>query len=196
MGGSRNVPDVMRSRYKLFALFGVLVLVLSVFAPAALAASPAVQQEGGNQTDGTPSDGNVTDGNTTDGNVTDGNVTDGNVSDGNVTDGNDTNVSFGQMVSAFVHSLVSDDGNETDRPGIGHAVANFVLANNPAADKIPDHAGPPENGTGPPEHAGPPENGDDEEDDEDDRGGGPPAHAGPSGDDEAEDDEDAAEQDG
>jgi len=77
--------------------------------------------------------------------------------------------SFGQLVSSFIDSLQSDNGTEG---GIGHAVSEFVHDNNPAADKIPDHAGPPENGTAPPEHAGPGDN-----------STGPPEHAGPGGDD-------------
>jgi len=65
---------------------------------------------------------------------------------------------FGQLVSDFVHALQAD--NDTDGP-FGIQVANFVLDNNPAADMIPDHAGPPDNLTvGPPENrtTGPPAN--------------------------------------
>ena len=67
---------------------------------------------------------------------------------------------FGQLVSEFVHALQAE--NDTDGP-LGIQVANFVLANNPAAQMglIPDHAGPPENKTiGPPENksTGPPPN--------------------------------------
>lgn len=86
----------------------------------------------------------------------------------------DNESAFGQLVSSFVDDLLSD--NETEG-GIGGAVSEFVLENNPAADKIPGHAGPPDNGTGPPEHAG----GDGEQ--------GPPEHAGPNGDDDSDDDE-------
>lgn len=89
----------------------------------------------------------------------------------------DNETSFGQLVSAFIQELHSD--NETEG-GIGGAVSEFVLENNPAADKIPGHAGPPENGTGPPEHAGPSDN-----------GTGPPEHAGPDGDKERGPPEDA-----
>lgn len=56
----------------------------------------------------------------------------------------DENVSdaFGQEVSAFVHSLLEDkNGTNTS---IGRMVSEFVTANNPGADKRPDHAGPPE----------------------------------------------------
>lgn len=70
---------------------------------------------------------------------------------------NETNA-FGQLVSNFVHALQAD--NETEGP-FGLHVANFVLNNNPAADMIPDHAGPPANLTiGPPENktTGPPAN--------------------------------------
>lgn len=121
----------------------------------------------------------------------------------NETESNDTdeNVSadapFGQLVSAFVDDL---DTNESDG-NVGHAVATFVLENNPASDRIPDHAGPPTNDSdrgppadrgndtdgGPPEHAGP--GGDD-----DDRGG-PPEHAGSGGDDADEDEEDDGDED-
>ena len=111
--------------------------------------------------------------------------------------------SFGQQVSWFVQSL-QDDG-ATDTP-FGLLVSNFVLNNNPAADTIPDHAGPPEGDVGPPEHAGPHDDAENEteddgaenetEDDElEDDGAenetednaeddnGPPEHAGPDGDD-------------
>lgn len=94
---------------------------------------------------------------------------------GNAPDDGDN---FGIEVSNFVHDLLSSDvpDNET----FGTMVAEFVLANNPAADKIPDHAGPPDHagnagagGQGPPDHAGPP----------DDAGnaGGPPDNAGNAG---------------
>jgi len=79
--------------------------------------------------------------------------------------GNET-AAFGQPVSNFVHSL--QDENGTDGP-MGRLVADFVLANNPAAAVIPAHAGPPENNTwGPPENVtqGPPAN----------ATTGPPAH--------------------
>lgn len=83
---------------------------------------------------------------------------------------------FGQEVSAFVHSLLDDDDREG---GIGQAVSEFVTANNPGADKRPDHAGPPEDRgpkdkadkqNGPPEHAGGPDadtTSDDEEENDD-----------------------------
>lgn len=97
--------------------------------------------------------------------------------------------SFGQAVSSFVNSI---NDNETDGP-MGVLVANFVLENNPAADKIPDHAGPPENKTGPPENkTGPPENktGPPEEKGPD-GDNGPPENAGPGDDtDSTEEDED------
>ena len=93
-------------------------------------------------------------------------------------DGNES--AFGKVVSAFVQDLVND--NETEG-GIGDSVSEFVRNNNPAADKIPDRAGPPENRTaGPPEHAGP---GDDESDDK----RGPPEHAGGDDDDDEKNDE-------
>lgn len=87
---------------------------------------------------------------------------------------------FGQLVSGFVHQAQNDTENGSH---FGAMVANFVLQHNPAADKIPDHAGPSANG--PPAHASGDEN-------ESDRGAfrpidvgppehaGPPAHAGPS----------------
>lgn len=96
---------------------------------------------------------------------------------------------FGLEVSAFVHSLM-EDRDDSER-GIGQQVSEFVLANNPAADKIPDHAGPPEDPgnasedrrQGPPEDKGPdgeqgpsedhdPDSDDDESDDEDDESSG------------------------
>lgn len=103
---------------------------------------------------------------------------------------------FGQVVSTFVQKL------QNDRDGaLGPFVAQFVLSNNPAADKIPDHAGPPDHVTdddegppghdkdrgppedddrGPPDDRGPSDDGDDGdgEDDEDD-GDGPPSDRGP-----------------
>ena len=82
-------------------------------------------------------------------------------------DADDAPRNFGQAVSEFVHNLTND--NETEGP-IGYMISNFVLDNNPAAEKIPDHAGPPENVTGPPDHAGPSDN-----------QTGPPDHAGPGG---------------
>lgn len=81
-------------------------------------------------------------------------------------DAEDAPRNFGQAVSEFVQNLTND--NETEGP-IGYMVSNFVLDNNPAAEKIPAHAGPPENVTGPPDHAGPSDN-----------QTGPPDHAGPS----------------
>lgn len=106
---------------------------------------------------------------------------------------------FGQNVSSFVHSVLGD--NETDGQ-VGQFVSNFVLDNNPAADRIPGHAGPPENQTGPPAHAG----GDNESDQgppedagpDSDSDTGPPEHAGPDTDDEAESEQDdeEAEDDG
>jgi len=94
----------------------------------------------------------------------------------------DAVTNFGQEVSSFVATL--QDENVSGPMGI--QVAQFVLDNNPAADKIPDHAGPPENvgpdgddedKQGPPANAGP---GDDDADDDEQ---GPPANAGPGGDD-------------
>lgn len=86
---------------------------------------------------------------------------------------------FGQLVSQFVQ-----DARENQDGGIGSAVASFVLANNPAAGVIPDHAGPPAHVTGvdanatdgergPPDHAGPGNATDGER--------GPPGDAGPGG---------------
>jgi hypothetical protein len=98
-------------------------------------------------------------------------LTAGTAGGGNDT-GNETNASFGQRVSSFVHALQ----NESNVSRIGPLVATFVLANNPG--NPPAHAGPPawltnesKNETsGPPAHAGPPE---------DNGSQGPPAHAGP-----------------
>ena len=102
----------------------------------------------------------------------------------------DPATNFGQEVSSFVADL--QDQNTSGPMGLH--VAEFVTENNPAADKIPDHAGPPEHAgpggdddgeQGPPAHAGP--------GDDDDSEQGPPADAGPGGDDtedeETEDDE-------
>ena len=102
----------------------------------------------------------------------------------------DPATNFGQEVSSFVADL--QDQNTSGPMGLH--VAEFVTENNPAADKIPDHAGPPEHAgpggdddgeQGPPAHAGP--------GDDDDGEQGPPADAGPGGDDtedeETEDDE-------
>lgn len=93
--------------------------------------------------------------------------------------------SFGAEVSEFVHHLMEKD--ELDEPTFGHAVATFVLANNPAADTIPEHAGPPEDGErGPPDHAGNAEDSDEERGPPEHAGNdeerGPPGHAGPGGD--------------
>ena len=55
--------------------------------------------------------------------------------------------SFGQQVSAFVHSLLN--GDEEQRR-IGRMIAEWVVANNPG--NAPDHAGPPED-AGPPSAA-------------------------------------------
>lgn len=160
------LPDEMRSRYKLFALFATVLLALSVFAPAAVAGAAATNHEAGND---------------------DGGAGNAPADDGA---GNQSNASdaFGLNVSSFVHELLAN--GTTDNQSIGHMVANFVLANNPAADKIPDHAGPPENGTGPKNATGPPEDAGPPEDRGGD-GGGPPDDAGPSGDDGDGDDEEA-----
>lgn len=103
--------------------------------------------------------------------------------------GNVGESTFGQQVSTFVHSLQAD--NETDGP-LGLRVANFVLANNPAADNIPDHAGPPDNRTESNETRGPPENVTQGPPNNVTTGPpanvtqGPPAHAGPAGDNETQ----------
>lgn len=122
------------------------------------------------------------------------------------TDGAQAANAFGQLVSNFVHNLQSS-GNADG--GLGHYVATFVLANNPAADMIPDHAGPPvDRVIGPPDHAGagnsvsgPPDHagagnsrggppGEDQRGPPGDAGtqggpdnAGPPGHAGPPGED-------------
>lgn len=64
---------------------------------------------------------------------------------------NDTsgNESFGQQVSAFVHSLLN--GTE-DQRRIGRLIASWVVENNPG--NAPGHAGPPDD-AGPPAFAGP-----------------------------------------
>ena len=95
---------------------------------------------------------------------------------------------FGMAVSAFVHSLLEDrDGTER---GIGQQVSAWVTANNPGADKRPDHAGPKnkdDKERGPPEHAGGP--------DKTDKDRGPPEHAGgPDASTSDDDDEDEDEE--
>lgn len=67
-----------------------------------------------------------------------------------VEDGNSSHESdsFGQSVSAFVHSLLN--GDEEQRR-IGRLIAQWVVENNPG--NAPDHAGPPED-AGPPSTAG------------------------------------------
>lgn len=85
---------------------------------------------------------------------------------------------FGQLVSEFVDGLQKSGNANT-----GFRVATFVLSNNPAADVIPDHAGPPaDRVSGPPDHvgagnsqAGPP----DDAGPPDETRGGPPGDAGP-----------------
>lgn len=113
--------------------------------------------------------------------------------DGNETvDENETgSVPFGMQVSAFVHALIGnsgDDANATNdsNVSIGQRVAAFVTANNPG--NAPDHAGP-KNDTdsdrGKPAHA--------------DSGNetGKPAHAGPGNEtDQSDDAADAEESDG
>jgi len=120
-----------------------------------------------------------------------------------LTAGNET-ASFGDRVSAFVKSLLSEDADN-----VGQQVAEFVTENNPG--NAPDHAGPPadDDERGPPEDRGndadddkrgPPEdrgnNADDDESDEDKRRG-PPENAGPPEDrgNDADDDETEAEDD-
>lgn len=156
----------MRSKTKLFALVAAVLMVMSVFAvPAAAGSTMTAANDSTNDEVDDGDDGNETENETE-------NVTD-NESD-----------AFGQEVSAFVHDVLSS--NDTDNTTVGHLVANFVLENNPAADKIPDHAGPPENQTrGPPENRtqGPPEDrGPGNETDNGGDGGGPPEDAGSSGD--------------
>ncbi|WP_224270465.1 hypothetical protein [Haloprofundus salinisoli] len=54
----------------------------------------------------------------------------------------DEPMSFGQLVSSFVQSILGDENREG---GIGQVVSEFVRGNNPgkADEKRPDHAGPP-----------------------------------------------------
>lgn len=98
---------------KLLAIAGAALLVTLTFAPAAVAAA------------------SVTDGNDDGGNAPEdpGNAP---ADVGN----------FGLQVSDFVHELLSEE-NLPENETFGTVVSEFVLANNPAADKIPDHAGPP-----------------------------------------------------
>ncbi len=98
-----------------------------------------------------------------------------------VTENETENASFGNDVSAFVHSLLN--GGEEN---IGPQVADFATSNNPG--NAPDHAGPPsDNQTGPPENAGPPADAGPGGDNETDDRRGPPADAGPGGDNETDD---------
>lgn len=154
----------MRSKTKLFAVAATMMVVLTAFAPAATAAVTAA----GNSDDGDA-----------------GNAEDGNA--GNAP-ANQTNGPFGIAVSSFVHDLMSSE-NDSENKTFGQRVAEFVLNNNPAADKIPDHAGPPEDKTqGQPDHAknnngggGPPEDktqGQPNHAKNKSGGGGPPDHAG------------------
>ena len=107
-----------------------------------------------------------------------------------VTENETENASFGNDVSAFVHSLLNGGGEN-----IGPQVADFATSNNPG--NAPDHAGPPsENQTGPPENAGPPADAGPGGDNETDDRRGPPADAGPGGeDDETDDGNETAETD-
>lgn len=158
---------------KLLAIVGAALLVTLTFAPAAVAAAS----------------------------VTDGNDDGGNAPDdpGNApADGGN----FGLQVSDFVHELLSEE-NLPENETFGTVVSEFVLANNPAADKIPDHAGPPAhagnasnasdagnagnagaagaNGQGPPADAGQSGNASAQGADNGQsggQGGGPPDHAG------------------
>lgn len=112
------------------------------------------------------------------------------------TDDADEDVSFGSLVSAFVHDAQNDSNGVN-----GTTVAQFVVENNPG--NAPDHAGPPahagpsdadnDSEQGPPDHAGPPsddsndsDNGNDSDDSDD--SSGPPDHAGPPSDDDNGDD--------
>lgn len=104
---------------------------------------------------------------------------DGNQS-GNETGNGTEFATFGQRVAAFVHGMLA--AGEKLAHGV---VAEFVLDNNPASEKIPDHAGP--NGSDPPGHGngGPPADGNESAGNESDGpgngNGGPPGDGGPPG---------------
>jgi hypothetical protein len=105
--------------------------------------------------------------------------------------GTDAADNFGLEVAEFVGTLQDENVSGP----MGQQVANFVLENNPAADKIPDHAGPPEDKgpdgeRGPPEDKGP----SDDKGPSEDTSQGPPEDKGPGGD--AADDGDTEEDDG
>ncbi len=169
-------------RSTLTSVLMALVLVLSMTAGAG---TMAVAADDGDSTDDTETTEDDADDNETTDNETDLNESEGNET---LNESQNSDDAFGLLVSAFVADLQE---NGTEGP-FGIAVANFVLANNPAADMIPDHAGPPTNMTqGPPDNVtqGPPTNssqgpgGDQGPPDQaggngDNGGGGPPDHAG------------------
>lgn len=144
----------MTQRDKFGALAMTAVMVLAVFATGALVGTAAgnhVANHAANQDAGDVPDDNRSE---------------------NATD------AFGLQVSEFVHSLLAS--NDTSNESIGQQVSAFVTANNPGADKRPDHAGPDGNETqGPPDHAGGNGNGADAEagGNGNGNGGGPPEHA-------------------
>lgn len=186
------------NRNRLFALVGVVVLVLSAFGPAVAAADATVESADASHS---VSALNETDDNETVNDSEDDNeMLDDNESD-ELNETNETengSDAFGLQVNAFIESL-----NDTNRTGPrGLLIADFVVSNNPG--NAPDHAGPPahagpggdDNETddrrgppedegndgdqGPPEHAGNDKGGDGdedgeekEEDDDDEQGGGP-----------------------
>lgn len=112
--------DEMRSKTKLFALAATVMLALTVFAPAATATVATAGNDAGNGSDA---------GNTED--------------DAGNAPTNETNGSFGMQVSEFVHKLMSSD-NVSKNETFGQVVSDWVVANNPGAEKRPDHAGKPE----------------------------------------------------
>ena len=191
------------NRNRLFALVGVVVLVLSAFGPAVAAADATAESADAsysvsalNETDDNET---VDDSEGLNDSEDDNEMLDDNESD-ELNETNETgngSDAFGLQVNAFIESL-----NDTNRTGPrGLLIADFVVSNNPG--NAPDHAGPParagpggdDNETddrrgppedegndgdqGPPEHAGNDkggdgdENGEEGEDDDDERGGGP-----------------------
>ena len=152
------------NRNRLFALVGVVVLVLSAFGPAVAAADATVESADASHS---VSALNETDDNET---VNDSENDNETVDDSESDELDETNETengsdaFGPQVNAFIESP-----NDTSRTGPrGLLIADFAGSNNPG--NAPDHAGPPA-------HAGP--GGDDNE--TDDRRG-PPEDEGNDGD--------------
>lgn len=181
----------MHRTTRLAAAAMAVLLVFSVVGPTAVAAADTnnTTNETATPTPTATATATPTTTETADANETENETADANETEvENETENGSANASddaFGQLVSDFVHGMLGNQTNSTQP--LGWFVSEYVTANNPGADKRPDHAGPPNvtervppwerGGTagGPSADAGPKN--------ASERGSGPPAWAGPDSDD-------------